>query len=183
MASRRGKRSVRKLRTRRTNLFARLPTLASAVPQDQAIVQLGTVDEITSALRAGSQRGKGARVYAIDVTRTGQGRYGRALVPSLHAVPPWPDRLPPVIAASFHKAKRWRLPIGLLLIESGGTYEEIKAHYQEWAQHVPSGGSLVFIDEDARAETAVKSIVREMIRPGMWRTHSRGRRFLWASRR
>lgn len=149
----------------------RLASIAFCVARDHAIIHIGPSPEIAAALRVGSREGNCAPVYRLDLRRIGE-RLRHEL-----------DRLPPTLAASFDLAKRWTQPVGLLFLEGDGTYEELKAHYQEWGRRVPAEGTLAFDERDIQNSPALKAVVHEMVRPGMWKVSPAQDEILSAIRR
>lgn len=138
-----------------------LANMAAPIPRHLAIVHLGESASLEAALRRGSEKGRGTRVYLIHIAQLAACNYG-ASIEQLH-------RLSPLIAASFRLARRWPFPIGLLSIEGGGTVEEVKTHFQEWAQYVPSGGIVLFHHDDQQSKRSIEAVTSKMIRPGLWR--------------
>jgi predicted O-methyltransferase YrrM len=56
------------------------------------------------------------------------------------------DVVVPMVTKSNVAARDWAIPLGLVFIDGGHSYEAVMADYQCWHPHLLSGGFLVFHD-------------------------------------
>lgn len=167
----------------------RLAHLASLVPSDQAIVEIGSYrGKSTCFLAAGAARGGGARVYAIDIWDFGRdkllnkkGVY-QEFVEQVASVG-LADRITPVKGDSVSVARVWNRPIGLLWIDGCHQYEAVLADYEAWSDYVVPGGWIAFHDYGRKKWPGVKQCVDNHVIPsGLWedvRLHES----VWSARR
>ena len=56
------------------------------------------------------------------------------------------DVVLPLVCRSTVAARHWRTPLGLVFIDGGHDYESVMADFLGWADHLVSGGYLLFHD-------------------------------------
>lgn len=135
-----------------------LAVLASDVPADQAIVEVGSyLGRSTCFLASGAREGLGARVWAVDPWDLPGNRDAKrhpftavSTRESFHAhleACGVADQVTPVQAFSVPAAAEWDgPPIGLLFIDAVHTYEAVSADFAAWRPHVIDGGVVAFDD-------------------------------------
>ena len=131
-----------------------LVRLASEVPSDQVIVEVGSYRGRSSvALGLGSKRGNGVRVYAIDphttvVTADG-GQYGPSDMAAMYrAIERFGlgEIIAVVACPSLVVCQGWQQPIGLLFLDGNHETDAVGSDFNGWWSHVAMGGILVFHD-------------------------------------
>jgi len=157
----------------------RLAELASHVPADMAIVEVGSYrGKSTCYLAAGARAGRGAHVYAHDAWDLPGNIGGRhvydaptrrdefdAQVASMRLS----DRVTAVQCFSQDAAAAWAgPPIGLLFIDASHEYADVRDDFAAWTVHVPAGGRVVFDDYDTPRNPGVKRFVDEMRSDPAW---------------
>ena len=154
----------------------RLAELASGVPLDQAIVEIGSYKGKSACyLGIGSRCGAGAPVYAIDLWDLHEWpEYSapavfatwRAQVASLGLS----EAVTPIRGESGLLGRLFSLPIGLLFIDGNHGYQAVARDFHAWSQHVAPGGVVAFHDYgDPRFGADVRRFVDEQVLPsGRW---------------
>lgn len=146
---------------------ARLAHLASLVPSDQVIVELGSYKgKSTAFLASGAKAGDGAKVHAVDLWDLGgQGSPGTAkwgfdrsetfaaFESQLRSAKVWSQ----VVAHrgdTVQVGRDWTgPPVGLLFVDGWHTAAQIGAEVDAWAPHLVPGGTIAFHDYgDSRYE-------------------------------
>lgn len=155
-----------------------LAWLASRVPADRAIVELGSfMGKSTCFLGAGSRAGFGAHVTCVDLwDRSPSSR--RAADPKVRRK--WETQvrsmdlrtmITPIQASTVEAAEKWDgNPVGLLHVDAGHGYKSVKADFESWSPFIPSGGFVAFHDyENPRWYDHVKRYVDKVVIPsGEW---------------
>lgn len=148
----------------------RLAHLASVVPRNTAIVEIGSYKgKSTCYLAAGALAGNGALVHAVDpwdLPGNVGGRFGfdqrstradflnqvRAMGLQKHIIP-WQD-------FSVRRARTWRLkPIGLLYIDGSHTEVDVRADWTAWSRFLIPKAFVAFDDYDTKNNPGVKRVV------------------------
>lgn len=179
----------------------RLAQYASAVPRNQAIVELGAQGGASTCwLAMGARKGHGASVYAIDLwdarpehrtsvytTSAARERFHAQIAYCAAAGHLDADGIHAIQGHSAEVGKQWNgKPVGLLHVDAMHTYEACKADLESWTPYVPVGGVIVVHDW---ALKAVRQAVRDWKPAGVrqlatyrwdWRPRSRGQ---WIGRR
>lgn len=154
----------------------RLGALASEVPADQTIVELGSHTGLSTCwLGNGARLGAGAHVYAIDPwgdPRPGSRDdpfglvTGDAVVErfmgNLTAEHLW-DHVSMMRARSTDIAVSWKLPIGLLFVDAVHEYDHVVADLEAWVRLIPSGGILACHDYFDDPECTIRGDVARAI--------------------
>lgn len=137
---------------------ALLARLASLVPGDQAIVELGSFKGKSACyLARGSKVGDGARVHAVDLWDLGgQGEYvhlGFDLAETFETFERQVAAAKVKTMVTAHKgastdvAATWSgPPIGLLFIDGDHRYHAVKADLEAWLPHCAPGAWVAFHD-------------------------------------
>jgi len=134
----------------------RLADLAASVPEESAIVEIGSYKGRSSCyLAEGARVGLGALIYCIEAwdspgNVSGRFRYAdRATrlafeqqVESMGLT----DRITAIQGFSHEVVRRWRRQIGLLFIDGSHRYEDVRADFEAWAPYIVPGGWLAFDD-------------------------------------
>lgn len=157
----------------------RLAELASSVPADQAIVEIGSYrGKSTAYLASGAAVGYDAKVYAFDpwdLPGNVGGRFGFDQAETLAAF----DRQIHIAgvqvsaekAFSIDAARRWAGPkIGLLYIDGSHTEKDVRADWQAWRRHLAPDAILAFDDYGTIRNPGVAVVVHELIQfyRGTW---------------
>jgi predicted O-methyltransferase YrrM len=156
---------------------AHLAYLASQIPQGGIVVEIGTNEGKSASfmgfglLHAGNTT---ARVHCVDLWDLGgptqqvnyRGPYkeGRFLQNCVRLG--LTDILVPHKAESVAFAKDWNLPIDLLFIDAGHTYEAVSADYYAWRGFLKPGGCIAFHDY-MDMWPGVKKLIDEEVIPDM----------------
>lgn len=134
-----------------------LAQLASVVPADEAIVELGSFKgKSTCYLAAGSKSRLGAKVFAVDPWDTDgnvTGRFGFAdpstrerfneQVRSMR----FASRVTALQGFSIDIAKQWDGPwVGLLFIDADHAEASVRADFEAWKPNLRDGATVVFDD-------------------------------------
>ena len=137
----------------------RLAYLASTVPADQAIVELGSwKGKSTAYLAAGSKFGHRASVFAVDHWVGHPELQYLFPDPSTTTLPEflrnmeWQghlDIVTPISGKTADVGKTWTRPIGLLFIDAAHEYEGVKEDFRVWSPFVGVGGWVAFHDSGA----------------------------------
>lgn len=128
----------------------KLKELASIIPKEQTIVEIGSyMGKSTCYLASGSN---GAMVYAIDLWDLGnyKERYKkpetfRAFTKQI-ADMGLTQKITVIKGNSIEVAGAWNKPIGLLFIDANHEFEFVKADYEAWHKFVVPGGYIAFHD-------------------------------------
>lgn len=130
--------------------------LASQVPADQAIVEIGSYrGRSTIALALGSQQGHGARVYAIDPHEAYTGPRGGVFGPADQAAryrniaeAGVGEIVSIICLRSTAVAAGWaQRNVGLLWLDGDHTYAGLKADVEGWAPYLVDGATVAFHDD------------------------------------
>ena len=147
-----------------------LAHLASVVPADEAIVEIGSFrGKSTCYLAAGSKDGFGAKVFAVDPWDTpgnASGRFGFAepstrqrfdeQVRSMR----FASRVTALQGFSADVAKRWKGPlVGLLFIDGDHAEASVRADFEAWKPKLRDGAMVVFDDYLSPKNPGVKKAV------------------------
>jgi MMP 1-O-methyltransferase len=128
-----------------------LMELASAVPADACIVEIGSYrGRSTSALALGAN---GAPVYAIEPHESFEGVYGgqfgpadrRAFFENLLRVGVV-EKVRLVNLSSEVVREGWTRPVGLLWIDGDHTLEGVRRDFESWERFLQPGGVVAFHD-------------------------------------
>jgi predicted O-methyltransferase YrrM len=128
-----------------------LMQLASAVPADACIVEIGSYrGRSTSALALGAN---GAPVYAIEPHESFEGIYGgqfgpadrRAFFENLLRVG-LVEKVRLVNLSSEVVCQGWTRPVGLLWIDGDHTLEGVRRDFESWEPFLRPGGVVAFHD-------------------------------------
>lgn len=147
-----------------------LAHLASVVPADDAIVEVGSFQgKSTCYLAAGSKDGFGAKVFAVDPWDTAgnvTGRFGFAepstrerfdeQVRSMR----FASRVTALQGFSTDIAKQWNGPwVGLLFIDGDHAERSVRADFEAWKPNLRDGAIVVFDDYLSPKNPGVKKAV------------------------
>lgn len=150
-----------------------LRSLASQVPGDLAIVEVGSFrGKSTAFLADGARGGGGSRVYAVDPWDLPGNPYGKHgfsapevredFEAQLKACRLW-SRVTPVRAFSVDAAARWMGPkIGLLYIDGDHEEAAVRADVAAWSKHLAADHVIVFDDLDTKRNPGVRVVVDEL---------------------
>lgn len=155
----------------------RLAELAGAVPNDQAIVELGSFKgKSASYLAAGAIFGAGAHVFAIDPWDLPGNVYGKhgftdpavreTFERQTNAVGV-ARQITPVREFSTRAAGFWTRPVGLLYIDGDHEYASVRDDFNAWLIHLAAGAPVVFDDYRTRNK-GVTRFVDELVAGGAW---------------
>lgn len=154
-----------------------LADLASAVPADQAIVELGSFrGKSTAYLAAGSKAGAGAPVHAVDPWDLPGNPFGKhgysdpsvreAFDAQLRSVR-LRARVEAHQAFSTDAARTWSGPlVGLLYIDGDHSEHAIRADLAAWEQHLAPGAVVAFDDLDTPRNPGVRIVVDDLVAGG-----------------
>ncbi len=128
----------------------KLMELASFIPKEQAIVEIGSyMGKSTCYLASGSN---GSMVYAIDLWDLGdyKERYKKPetfktfkkQISDMDLT----QKITVIKGNSIEIAKTWDQPVGLLFIDANHEFEFVKADYEAWHNFVVPGGYIAFHD-------------------------------------
>lgn len=147
-----------------------LATLASTVPEDEAIVEIGSFrGKSTCYLAAGAKVGFGPRVYAVDPWDTPgnvTGRFGFAepstremFEQQVRSMRLW-SQVTPLKGFSTEVAKQWDGPwVGLLFIDGDHSEASVRADFEAWKPNLRDGATVVFDDYLSPKNPGVKRAV------------------------
>jgi len=162
----------------------RLHYLASLVPKELAIVEIGSYKgKSTCYLAAGSRDGFGAKVYAIDLWDYKENKDSRYNKPEVFntfqkqvAKAGLHQYIKPIVGNSLTIGETWDAPIGLLFIDGNHEFESVRADYNTWAKYVCYGMFIAFHDYDNPNYpliTGPKKFIEEIFKPSeLWRDYS-----------
>lgn len=162
-----------------------LADMASQVPSDRAIVELGTYQGKTALFMVwGARQGYGAHVYAIDpwdlpgqrepfnrnlgkhrksFTDPGTRNWARYNVRANG----YANRVSLIRNFSVKAAENWRVgPVGLLFVDGDHTYEAVRADVGSWAVHLADDAVIAF-DDYADTHPEVVRAVDDMVAEGI----------------
>lgn len=159
----------------------RLARLAGAVPEDLAIVELGSHGgSSTSWLALGAHKGHGAHIYAVDPWTAEAGerldqhahpavrrRFDAQIEFMASAGYIDPSKVHAVEGYSTEVSEGWSLPVGLLHVDALHTYEAVVADIDAWAPHLASGAVVVFHDSN-HPKFGVRQAATETITARGW---------------
>jgi predicted O-methyltransferase YrrM len=124
----------------------RLAYLASQVPKDHAIVEIGSyAGRSTSFLASGSEYGQQAHVFAVDVWKHGGGCPLEIFEQHLDSLG-LRRRVQPLPGRSSDVSRWWQRPIGLLFIDGAHDWENVKLDYESWVPHLAPGAWIAVHD-------------------------------------
>lgn len=147
-----------------------LARLASLVPADQAIVEIGSFrGKSTAYLAAGAREGGGAHVYAVDPWDLPGNPYGKhgfsagevrtVFEQQLRSVRLW-SRVTPIQAFSTDAAADWAgPPVGLLFIDGDHTEAAVRGDVDAWTRHLAPVHTIAFDDFDTKRNPGVRAVV------------------------
>ncbi len=130
-------------------------SLAKKVDKGGIIVEIGSMRGGSTILLAlGSRLVDGGKVYAIDhhYPVKVQDDFGEREVSSLPLFKEnikeaeVDDLVVPIIKPSHKAEKKWRLPVKLLWVDGGHTYEFVKMDFLLWEKYLVPGGIIAFHD-------------------------------------
>lgn len=163
-----------------TEIGNRLTELASLVPADQIIIELGAYKgRSTCFLAEGSRRGNGAHVVSIDPWDTpgntpGPKRKGPIYIDPAnkteqraHLAACGLDHLVTSIQDYSHSVPLPAQPVGLLWIDGAHDYASVTGDIDRWSPLVVSGGFVAFDDYRAKCPGVTRA-VDEMMRYHTW---------------
>lgn len=147
-----------------------LARLAAQVPEDEAIVEVGSFrGKSTCYLAAGAKSGNGAKVWAVDPWDTPgnvTGRFGfaepstrqtfDAQVKSMRLSP----RITPLQGFSSDVARGWSGPdVGMLFIDGDHSAASVLGDFVAWQPHLANRAVVVFDDYLSERSRGVKEAV------------------------
>lgn len=154
-----------------------LSGLASRVPADQAIVELGSFKGMSTAyLAAGAKDGAGAQVFAVDPWDLPGNVYGKhgysapivreEFERQLRALKLW-SRVTPLRSFSVDAAAAWvGPPVGLLFVDADHAEASVRADVAAWRPHLAFGHVIAFDDLDTPRNPGVRVVVEELVAAG-----------------
>lgn len=156
---------------------AALSELAAAVPEDLAIVEIGSFrGKSTAFLATGAKSGNGAPVFAVDpwdLPGAIHGKHGynqpkvrEEFEEQLRAAKLW-SRVTPIQAFSVEAAADWSgPPIGLLFID--GDHDQVAADLAAWAEHLADDHVVALDDLDTPRNPKVRELADELVASGRY---------------
>ena len=147
-----------------------LAGLAGAVPEDLAVVEVGSFKgKSTAYLAAGAKDGAGAHVWAVDPWDLPGNVYGKhgynapvvreTFERQLRSLRLW-ARVTAVRSFSADAAAAWDgPPIGLLFIDGDHTERAVRADLAAWSPHLAPSHVVAFDDYDTKRNPGVKAVV------------------------
>ena len=171
---------------------ARLSLLASHVPENGVIVELGSCwGRSACYMAAGLQEvDRRATIHCVDLWELGVDTPNRHHHPeafrqfenNLRSCGLW-GYIHPIKSDTVTASKDWYQPVDLLFIDAGHKYAEVLADYLAWSPFVKLGGVLAFHDYTLPQHPDVSRCVdQDVMSTGQWfplGTQSR----LWTGRR
>jgi predicted O-methyltransferase YrrM len=149
----------------------RLYGLALDIPENGAIVEIGSYRGKSTTVLAIGAKERSARVYAIDpfegvmdghvVTGHDRDHLRYALV-NAGVV----DSVEIITGYSLETAKTWKRPIDLLWIDGDHSYEAVKADLKAWSKHVKG---KIALHDYTQNWPGVPMAVDEFVADGKWR--------------
>lgn len=169
-----------------SELCAVLADHASRVPQDQAIVEIGTYLGRTAChLALGASRGYGAHVYAFDPWDLSAGTYATEWLNARRHRQQFvknetykaaqrnvessglSSRVTLTRAYSTTAARLWVSPeIGLLYIDGDHEASSVRADVNAWRSHLIQHAVIAFDDYDRGTHPGVPTVVDQFVRDG-----------------
>lgn len=170
----------------------RLCYLASRVPQDGVIVELGSCRGRSACYLAAGLKEVGHRgtVYCVDLWELGTDTPERHHHPDAYRqfesnvryCGLW-DYIHPIKSDTVAASLDWKKPIDLLFIDAGHQYEEVLADYQAWSPFVKPGGVIAFHDYTPEEHPDIVRCVEQDVLPsGQWEFIALHHR-VWTARR
>lgn len=148
----------------------KLCDLAADVPQDLAVVEIGSHrGRSTCYLAEGVRVGQGARVYAVDPWEYGPASdfsrpsHRQAFHANLEKLN-LSEYVEATQGLSVEVAESWQRPIGLLFVDGWHSLAAIKGDVEAWAPHLVWGGALAIDDYRNRRTPDVTSYVDDVLR-------------------
>ncbi len=171
---------------------ARLSFLASQVPDNGVIVELGSCwGRSACYMAAGLQEvHRTARIYCVDLWDLGVTTPNRHHSPgafpqferNLKSCGLW-SYIHAIKSDTIDAARGWEKPIDLLFIDAGHKFDEVLGDYLSWSPFVKPGGVLAFHDYILDGHPDIVTCVENVVLPqGEWEflaLHNR----LWTARR
>lgn len=152
----------------------RLAELAAEVPDDLAIVEIGSYKGKSSCyLAEGAKRGGGAHVWCVDpwdLPGNPTNKVRALNSPETHlafiaqvAKAGLSDRITPIKAFSVDVAKNWQRPVGLIFIDGNHGRLAVKADYVAWRPHLADEAIVVFHDYAPTKNIGVRRFVDRLL--------------------
>ena len=150
--------------------------LASQVPADQAIVEIGSYKgKSTCFLARGAMSGRGTHVWAIDAwglpgNTPGRFRFDKAFPAFMAqlATAGVAEHVTAVLAFSVDAAAKWGGPaIGLLYIDGSHYYEDVLADFTAWEPHLAPQAIIAWDDYASVRNPGVNRAVNELLAAGV----------------
>lgn len=154
-----------------------LAELAAAVPEDLAIVEIGSFrGKSTAFLASGAKAGGGAHVFAVDPWDLPGNVYGKhgysapivreQFEEQLRAAKLW-SRVTPIQAFSVDAAGDWDgPPIGLLFID--GDHDAVAADFAAWQPHLADEHVVALDDIDTPRNPKVREFADQLAATGAY---------------
>lgn len=157
-----------------------LADLASQVPADQAIVELGVYHGGTTLRLAwGATQGHGAHVWGIDPWDSADNVYGETLG-NLQSARRWArhwvtslgygGRITLLQSTSQQVAADWgpdQPKVGLLFVDGDHTAEGVRRDIESWAPHLAEGAVIALDDYVTNDYYGVRETVDELVNSGV----------------
>lgn len=152
----------------------RLAELAADVPEDRAIVEVGSYRGRSACyLAAGAQAGCGAHVFAIDAWNLPGNPAGKHSFDTARRAfdrqvefAGLREQITPVTGFSVDVAKAWTGAVGLLFIDGSHVYEDVRADLVAWRPHLHENAIVAFDDYKTPRNPGVTRFVDELIAAG-----------------
>lgn len=157
--------------------------LASCVPPDQAIVEIGSYKGKSACFLAYGAGLNGAHVYTIDLWDSPENVDGKhhyassetriAFKNAVHLMG-YEDRITSIQGSSTSIAKAWKvpgprnLPVGLLYIDGDHSEESVKSDFTSWYPHLATNTIVIFDDLDTKKNPGVRVVVDKIIDKGLF---------------
>jgi hypothetical protein len=159
----------------------KLGALASTVPADQAIVEVGSYKgKSTAYLASGAIVGLGAHVYAVDAWDSlgnAGGRFGfnraETYASFLHQLKRAGvrEQVTPLRGFSADIARHWHgRRIGLLYIDGSHIETDVRTDWLVWRKHLAPNAIVAFDDYDTERNPGVKKVVDSIREVTVWDT-------------
>lgn len=157
--------------------------LASMVPEDEAIVELGTYRGASACwLGAGARDGLGAHVWTVDPhdlpgyrTTTGRGSGGldftdpairKDAIRQIRECGLW-DRVTMIQGFSHEVGASWSGPkVGLLFIDGDHRQHAVRKDFASWERHL-SGDAVIAFDDYSESHPGVPAVVDALVAKGI----------------
>lgn len=143
----------------------RLYKLASALPAQATIVEIGSYLGASTCFLAAGIRATGGHVYAVDSwTNIGMTEGARNTYPEFSSnIAPLRQWIVPCQGLSKDIAVNFDKPIDLLFIDGGHSYQAVREDLEAWLPKVKDGG--IVASHDYRWTAGVRQAVRELVIP------------------